>query len=94
MYLHLGQDIVVKKDNIIGIFDLDTTTISKISRNYINGAEKRGEVINVSYELPKSFIVCAKKKSKDKKVYISQISSQTLLKRSEGVIENGIEIKL
>lgn len=94
MYLHLGQDIVVKKDNIIGIFDLDTTTISKISRNYINGAEKRGEVINVSYELPKSFIVCSKKQSKDKKVYISQISTQTLLKRSEGVIENGIEINL
>ena len=94
MYLHLGQDIVVKKDNIIGIFDLDTTTISKISRNYINDDEKRGEVINVSYELPKYFIGCANKKSKDKKVTISQISSQTLLKRSEGVIENGIEIKL
>ena len=93
MYLHLGQETVVKKENIIGIFDLDTTTVSKISRNYINGAEKNGEVVNVSFELPKSFIVCSEKNKKNKTVYISQISSQTLLKRSEGVIEGGIEIK-
>ena len=92
MYLHLGQETVVKKRDIIGIFDLDTTTVSKISRNYISGAEKNGEVVNVSFELPKSFIVCSEK-NKDKTVYISQISSQTLLKRSEGIIEGGIEIK-
>ncbi|MBR6572870.1 MAG: DUF370 domain-containing protein [Clostridia bacterium] len=93
MYLHLGQETVVKKRDIIGIFDLDTTTVSKISRNYINGVEKKGQVVNVSFELPKSFIVCSEKNSKNKTVYISQISSQTLLKRHEGIIEGGIEIK-
>ena len=36
MYLHLGQDTVVKKKDIIGIFDMDTTTVSKISRDYLN----------------------------------------------------------
>ena len=59
MYLHLGQDTVVTLDEIIGIFDLDTTTVSKSTRNYLTNAEKAGDVVNVSMELPKSFIVCA-----------------------------------
>lgn len=80
MYVHLGQETVVKEEDIVGIFDLDSTTVSKHSRKFINLAEKRKQIINVSYELPKSFILC--NKGKDTKVYISQISSQTLLKRS------------
>jgi len=82
MYLHLGQETIIKTDEIIGIFDLDTSTVTKITRDYLATAEKKGEVINVSKELPKSFVVCVDVNSKIKKVYISQISSQTLLKRS------------
>ena len=82
MYLHLGNDVVVRKKDIIAIFDMDNTTISKHTRKFLNFAEKRGEVVNITYELPKSFVVCAKNKGKNKKVYISQISSLTLLKRS------------
>lgn len=83
MYLHLGQSTVVRSDNIIGIFDLDNTTVMKSTRDYLASAEKNGEVVNVSYELPKSFIVCNKKNEKSKKVYISQISPSTLVKRSK-----------
>lgn len=83
MYLHLGQDTVVRLDQVIGIFDLDTATISKVTRDYLARAEKAGEVENITYELPKSFIVCRDDKSPTKqRVYISQISSTTLLKRS------------
>lgn len=81
MFLHLGQDTVVSFDEIIGIFDMDNTTVSKNTRKFLNLAERRGEVVNVSYELPKSFIVC--NRMKENKVYISQISSSTLQKRSE-----------
>lgn len=81
MYLHLGQDTVVDFNDIIGIFDMDTTTVQKNSRVFLNKSEKRDEVVNVSFELPKSFIVCNKKG--ENKVYISQISSSTLQKRSE-----------
>lgn len=79
MYLHLGQDTVIKTKDIIGIFDLDTSTISKHTRDYLAASEKSGKVVNVSYELPKSFIVC--ESDNKTKVYISQISSSTLLKR-------------
>jgi hypothetical protein len=79
MYLHLGEKTVIRIESIIGIFDLDNTTISKNTRNFLTRAEKNGEVINVSYELPKSFIVCIK--NKERKVYISQIAANTLYKR-------------
>lgn len=88
MYIHLGQDTLVKKKDIIGIFDLDTATVSKRTRDYLSNAEKKGMVINVSTELPKSFIVCQHKN--EKKIYISQISTATLLKRSEADFENSL----
>jgi len=82
MYLHLGGDKVVKTKDIIGIFDMDTSTVSKNTRDYLKKCEKAGEVVTVSYDLPKSFVVVNKKKSKEKIIYISQISSQTLNKRN------------
>ncbi len=81
MYLHIGKEKIIKTDEIIGIFDLDTATISKATRNYLAAAEKSGDVVNVTTELPKTFIVC--KEDGKRKVYISQISSSTLNKRSE-----------
>lgn len=87
MYLHLGNDIVVKTEEIIGIFDLDNTTVSSHTRKYLSKSEKKNQVIYVSYDLPKAFIVCKSKKDKNQKIYISQISAQTLLKRI-GYIEN------
>lgn len=82
MYLHLGQETVVKTEDIIGIFDMDTSTVAKATREYLALSEKAGEVINITYELPKTFVVVKKKKSNKKKVYISQLSSTTLQKRN------------
>lgn len=81
MYVHLGVDSVVKEDDIIGIFDLDSTTVSKHTRKFLNEAEKQKKVVNVSFELPKSFVLCGEKKNA--LVYISQLSSSTLYKRSK-----------
>lgn len=81
MYLHLGQETVVRLDEIIGIFDIETATISKHSRQFLADAEKGGRVFNVSMELPKSFVVCMDRDGTEI-VYISQISSSTLLKRT------------
>ena len=81
MYLHLGQNVVVPESTIIGIFDLDNTTGSHITRKFLSHAEKEGCVSSVSDELPKSFIVCNENNKMD--IYLSQLSTQTLLKRSE-----------
>ena len=83
MYLHIGQNVVVPESSIIGIFDLDNTTGSHITRKFLSSAEKCGKVFSVSEELPKSFVVCGENNDID--IYLSQLSSQTLLKRSEAM---------
>ena len=69
MYLHLGQDTVVRMRDVIGIFDLDTATISRATRNYLARATREGEVINVTYDLPKSFVVCIDQEKKTEGLY-------------------------
>ena len=82
MYLHLGADISVNKKYIIGIFDLDNTSTSKKTREYLKRITTDGKVTDVSScDLPRSFIVTSEKG--EEKVYISPISSQTLFKRCE-----------
>ena len=81
MYLHLGQSVVVPYTDIIGIFDLDNTTGSHITRDFLNKGEKNSEVVNVSDDLPKSFVVCATKAKKS--IYLSQLSTATLRGRAE-----------
>ena len=58
MYLHLGKGTVVNTGEIIGIFDLDITSQSHLTRKYLNLAEKAGQVINAAEDIPKSFVVC------------------------------------
>lgn len=80
MYLNIGQDTVITYKNILGIFDLDNTTVSKSTREYINTASKNGECITVSIEeLPKSFIVVAENNKKE--IYISPLNTSTIFKR-------------
>ena len=75
MYLHLGGDKVVKTKDIIGIFDMDTSTVSKNTREYLKKSEKSGDVVTVSYDLPKSFIVVQERKSKKKYKFVEDCIS-------------------
>ena len=81
MYIHIGGTTVLRTENIIGIFDLDNTTVSARTRNYLNRAEREGNVILVAEDLPKSFIVT--QEDGQQWVYLSQLSTQTLLKRTD-----------
>ncbi len=80
MYLHLGQNTVVRTSSVVGIFDIENTSMSRLTRSYLALAEKNGRVVNVSPDLPKSFIVC--EENRKITVYISQISPATLRKRT------------
>ena len=81
MFLHLGENTVISTENLVGIFDMDNTTVSKITRDNLTKMQKENKIVNVSYELPMSFILCRDKKTKEEILYISPISTQTLLKR-------------
>ena len=81
MYLHIGNGVSIKDESIIGIFDLDTATVSKITKKFINESEKRGEVEYTDYDLPRSFIVCGDRT--ESTVKLSRISSVGLKQRLE-----------
>lgn len=87
MFLHLGQDKVVKTADIVGIFDLDSTTVYKTTRDFLAKAEKEGRVINVAADLPKTFVLT----NEENKIwiYISGISAGTLQKKAVEFAENG-----
>lgn len=80
MYLYLGSDVVIKKDDVIGIFDIENVTVDRYMKDYLNFSQKNGNIYYVSLDMPKSIIVACDK------VYISNVSSDTLKKRSAGKI--------
>lgn len=86
MFLHLGGDVVIPLKNIIAIMDIETTTISKASKEFLKIAEEEGFIETISNDIPKSFIIT--ENNKKSKIYLSPISSVTLQKRTEFL--NGI----
>ena len=81
MYLHLGKGTVVNTAEIVAIFDLDITSQSYLTRRYLSMAEKSGQVVNAAEDIPKSFVVC--ERDGKRTLYLSQMSSATLLKRAD-----------
>ncbi|MBQ4515669.1 MAG: DUF370 domain-containing protein [Clostridia bacterium] len=93
MFLHLGGDIVVNLKDVIAIMDLDVTSTSKITREFLAVAEEEGFVVNVSEDLPKSYVLT--EIDHESKIFVSPISSATLLKRAKSFssIATTIEIE-
>lgn len=87
MFLHIGNGKSVLKKNIIGIFDLDTSTVSKIGKDFINKKEKEGLLEYDDFDLPRSFVLI---EENDKyKIKLSRISSVGLKTRAEEDIYDG-----
>ena len=81
MYLHVGNKKALRESSIIGIFDTDNATLSKITRSYLSTAQKKGEVESAGDDIPKSFILyCERGKNK---ICFSQLSSAALVGRCD-----------
>ena len=87
MYLHLGQNVTVPEDAVIGIFDLDNTTWSFRTRRFLERMEEDGRVIPVGDGLPLSFVL-SREGDAPPVVHITQLTAATLQKRVE---ENSFE---
>lgn len=81
MYIHLGLGVVVREEDVIGVFDLENTTVSDSMRAFLKRAQQDQLVEDVCYDLPRSIVVC-----RDfvcgQRVYITQVAPSTLLRRS------------
>ncbi len=78
MYISIGNDMAVRSKNIIGIFDMDNTSTSKRTREFLSKAEEEGQVVPCD-DLPKSFVL-THEYGMDR-VHLSSLSSHTLEKR-------------
>lgn len=78
MYLSIGRDFAVRDRSIVGIFDLDNTSTSKRTREFLSRAEENGEVVPCD-ELPKSFVLTTEYGFS--RVRLTELSAATLEKR-------------
>lgn len=82
MFVDIGNSFVINSKEIITVFDIDNSSISKRTRDFLKKAEKEKRIINASSDIPRTFIVCSPKEKEDKHIiYLSQLSSSTILKR-------------
>ena len=77
-YIYLGGDAAVADSAVIGVFDLDNTSWSHITRESLVTAEKRGQLKNAAEDIPRSLVLCA-----DGTVIFAQPNTATLVKRLE-----------
>ena len=77
MYLHIGNGKSVKKKDIIGIFDLDTSTVTKQGKSFINNMEKAGRD---DFDLPRSFVLF--EDNDGYRIKLSRISAKGLKMRT------------
>ena len=85
MYIHLGRDYVLNDRDIIGIFNLETTTITPRGREFLNYAQKNGAVVSLSDELPQSYVLADG--AVVDTVYLSQAAPAGKRRRAEKMVE-------
>ena len=82
MYLPIGNDMAVRDRTVIGIFDLDNCSYEKRTREFLSRAEQEGEIVPVTDDLPKSFLLTSEYGMS--RVYLTQFNTATLEKRAAG----------
>ncbi len=81
MFLHAGSNTVIKKKDIIGIFDIDSQNTPETTKKFLRRAEKEGHSEMAGYDLPKSFILT--NNGKEDRVIFTHLSAKTLEGRAE-----------
>lgn len=77
MFLFLGGDVSVRSSDVVGVFDIEECSVSRVTVDFLNACQKNGLIFNVSEDMPKSFIVTSDK------TYISNVAHSTIVKRGK-----------
>ncbi len=76
MYIHPGSDHAVSERDIIGIFDMDNTTVARASRGFLARVQEENRVVNATDDLPRSYVVTERRGTD--RVYLSSVSTATM----------------
>lgn len=83
MFIHLGGDIVVPKDQVVAIFNTNLMKKTEVNREFMQIAQNEGFILPITdREKAKSVIITTEH------MYLSPISSMTLKKRSDNILDN------
>ncbi len=81
MYLHLGSDILIKKDKVVAIIDLEIATVGKTNENFLDILKQNKKINYVSEPGKEKTLIITLNG-----YYLSPISSTTLFKRSSELV--------
>lgn len=81
MYLHIGNNRIIRTSSLVGIFDLDNATKGADTKNYLRGEEKKKSLTSEGGGIPKSFVIY--KSADGYKTALSQLSTAALAGRTE-----------
>lgn len=79
MYIPIGLDLSVRERDVVGVFDLDNTSWSKRTREFLSAAEQNGEVVEATDTLPKSFVLT--REYGMQRIYLTKANSAALQRR-------------
>ena len=79
MYLHLGDNVAIPDKYVIGVFDLETSTIAKDTRQFLHKAQSENQIYDICDDIPKAFVLA--REYNNNRIYITQVASETLRKR-------------
>ena len=83
MYLTLGSDVMVRKKDIIGIFDLDKIEVDTGAMDFLRVCEEKKQVTVVGDGIPKAFVVV--NNGGVDHVYITTVSAASLKGRNKEI---------
>ena len=76
-YLNIGSNKLLKKSDIIGIFDLDSATMAAHTKRFLKKKETDRKLEVVGNDLPKAFVLT------DDKIYVTTLSAASLSGRGK-----------
>lgn len=79
MYLHIGENTMVRLKDVIGIFSLEEN-YGMENMSFLRVGKEEGFIRRINDEEPKSFVVT--ESDHRSVIYLSPISAKTLKKRS------------
>ena len=83
MYIHIGAEHMIRSKDLIGVFNIERTTVSSYTREYLSMAALRNSEVSCTNDLPRSFVVTFAADDLSEKVYISRVSPATIAGRAE-----------
>ncbi len=79
MFVHIGKNLSINEKEIIGIFDMESSTVSTETRNFLKNMQDDMKTVSLCDDIPKTFVLCDNEMTDT--VYITQISAKSTLNR-------------